>query len=213
MDWSRSDIVTAAFAADGPGAAFDSIRAQQLLFLIDREVPERIGGPFFDFRPHQYGPFDGAVYGVIGELTAAGAAHVNTAGSNPRHLLTKTGHRRGTKVLADFSDPVADYMKRASRWVRLTPYRRMLAAIYRQYPEMAVNSVVRHRGSERPARRENPFIRGMTRAFDITGTMHRPTNTAVGLESDREAIRDVWRAVGRDIEEAMIGFGESERLW
>ena len=213
MDWSRSDIVTAAFAAGGPGAVFDSIRAQKLLFLIDREVSDRIGGPFFDFRPYHYGPFDRAVYGVIGELVAAGTARIDTSGPYPHYLLTQTGYWRGAEVLADFSDPVADYMKRASRWVRLMPYRRMLTAIYRQYPDMAVNSVVRHLASERPARRETPFVRGMNRTFDITGTMCRSTDTAVGLESDGEAIRDVWRAVGSDIEEAMVGFGESERLW
>ncbi len=213
MDWSRSDIVTASFAAGGPGAAFDPIRAQNLLFLIDREVSDRIGGPFFDFRPYHYGPFDRAVYGVIGELVAAGTAHVDTSGSCSHYLLTTTGYRRGAEVLADFSDPVADYMKRASRWVRLMPYRRMLAAIRRQYPDMAVSSVIRRRVSKRSAPRENPFVRGMSRAFDVTGTMHRGTDTAVDRESDGEAIRDAWDAVGRALEDAMVGFGESERLW
>ena len=213
MGWDRSDTVTAAFAAGGPGAAYDPIRAQNLLFLVDREVSDRIGGPFFDFRPYHYGPFDRAVYAVIGELEAAGNARVDTSGPYPHYLLTTTGYRRGAAVLADFPDPVADYVERASRWVRLMPYRRMLAAIYRRYPEMAVNSVVRHLASERPARRENPFARGMARAFDITGTMYRSTDAEVGLESDGDAIRDVWRAVGDAIEEAMVGFGESTRLW
>ena len=33
---------------------------------------------------------------------------------------------------------------------------------------------------------------------------------SVGLASDGEAIRDVWRAVGDDLEEAMVRFGESD---
>ena len=213
MTRNRQDIVTAAFAAAGPGAAFDSIRAQKLLFLIDREVSDRIGGPFFDFRPYHYGPFDRAVHGVIGELVAAGTARVDTSGPYPHYFLTKSGYRRGAEVLAGFPDPVADYVERASRWVRLMPYRRMLAAIHRQYPEMAANIVVRDLTSEPPARRESPFVRGMSRAFDITGTMYRSPDTVIGLESDGEAIRDVWAAVGRDLEDAMVGFGESERLW
>ena len=127
MDWNRADIVTAGFAAGGPRAVFDLVRTQTLLFLVDRAVSERMGGPFFDFRPHHNGPFDRDVY----------------------------------RVLAGFPDPVADYVKRASRWVRLMPHRRRLAAIRRQYPEMAVNSVVRHLASERPARRPawNPTAR------------------------------------------------------
>ncbi len=150
---------------------------------------------------------------MIGRLVVVGDARVDSSGPYPRYLLTKAGYRRGIKVLASFPDPVADYLARASRWVRLMPYRQMLAAIYRKYPDMAVNSVVRHLGSERPSRRQNPFIRGMTRAFDITGTMHRSPDRAVGLESEAEAIGAAWRAVGRDLEDAMVGFGESERLW
>ena len=213
MKRNREDILAAAFAAAGPGAAFDPIRVQKLLFLIDREVSERIGGPFFHFRPYHYGPFDRTIYDVIGKLVATGDARVDFSGPYPRYLLSGAGYRRGTAVLASFPDPVADYVARASRWVRLMPYRQMLVAIYRQYPDMAVNSVVRHLASERPTRRQNPFIRGMTRAFDITGTMHRSPDRAVGLESEAEAIRDTWRAVGDHLEDAMVEFGATERLW
>ena len=213
MKRNREDIVAAAFAASGPGASFDPIRVQKLLFLIDREVAERIGGPFFHFRPYHYGPFDRTIYDVIGRLVVVGDARDDSSGSDPRYLLTKAGYRRGTEVRASFPDPVGDYVARASRWVRLIPYRQMLAAIYRQYPDMAVNSVVRHLGSERPTRWQSPFTRGMTRAFDITGTMHRSPDRAVGLESEAEAIGAAWRAVGDHLEDAMVECGASERLW
>lgn len=213
MKRNREDILAGAFAAAGPGAAFDPIRVQKLLFLIDREVSERIGGPFFHFQPYHYGPFDRTIYDVIGKLVATGNARIDSSGPYPRYLLTGAGYRRGTAVLASFPEEVADYFGRAARWVRLIPYRRMLAAIHRQYPDMAVNSVVRHLGSERRARRKNPFIRGMTRAFDITGTMHRSPDREVGLESESEAIGAAWRAVGDHLEDAMVEFGASERLW
>ncbi len=208
-----ASILAAAFAAAGAGAAFDPIRVQKLLFLIDREVSERIGGPFFHFRPYHYGPFDRTIYDVIGKLVAAGDARVESSGPYPRYLLSEAGYRRGTAVLTSLPDDVADYFERAARWVRLIPYRRMLAAIYRQYPDMAVNSVVRHLGLEHRPRRQNPFIRGMASAFDITGTMHRSPDRAVGLEPEAEAIGAAWRAVGEDLEDAMVEFGESERLW
>ncbi len=213
MKRNLEDIVAAAFAAAGPSAAFDPIRIQKLLFLIDREVSERIGGPFFRFRPYHYGPFDRTIYDVIGKLVAAGDARGESSGPYPRYLLSEAGHRRGTAVLASFPEAISDYFGRAARWVRLIPYRRMLAAIYQRYPDMAVNSVVRHLGLDRDTRRENPFIRGMTRAFDITGTMHRPPDRAVGLESEAEAIGAAWRAVGDHLEDAMVEFGASERLW
>ena len=75
------------------------------------------------------------------------------------------------------------------------PYRGMLAAIYRQYPDMAVNSVVRQLGvgaSPPASERVQP---GMACAFDLTGTMCRSPASALGLESDAEAITDMWRFV------------------
>ena len=213
MKRNREDILTAAFAAAGPGAAFDPIRVQKLLFLIDREGSDRIGGPFFHFRPYHYGPFDRTINDVIDKLVATGDASVDFSGPYPRYLLSGAGYRRGAAVLASFPNSVADYVARASRWVRLMPYRQMLAAIYRRYPDMAVNSVVRHLASECPTRRQNPFILGMTRTFDITGTMHRSPDRAVGLESEAEAIRDTWRTVGKHLEGAMVEFGATERIW
>ena len=89
----------------------------------------------------------------------------------------------------------------------------MLAAIHREYPEIMVNCVVRHKPSKRPTRRLHPFIRGMMQAFDVTGTMFRSPDSAVGLESPNKAFTKVWRRVGRGLEDATVRLGESERLW
>lgn len=213
MAWDRSDIVTASFAAGGPGAAFDPIRVQKLLFLVDREVSERVGGPYFDFRPYHYGPFDPAVYRVLDDLAAAGVLWTDSSGRYPRYLLTETGYRRGMAVLERLPDVVATYMGSAARWVRLTPYRLMLSAIYRRYPETAVNSVVGHLGPSRREETERPFVRGMARAFDFTGTSHRTQDPGSGPGSDADAIHDAWRAVGEELEDAMASFGDSEHLW
>ncbi len=213
MRHNREEIVAAAFAAAGPGVSFDPIRVQKLLFLIDRAVSDRIGGPFFHFQPYHYGPFDKAIYIVIVTLATAGDLKVDGSGAYPRYSLTSDGYRRGKASLASFPTPVADYFGRVARWIRMMPYRRILAAIYREYPEMAENSIVRHLGTTRPAPREHSFIRGMTRAFDLTGTLHRAPDAEVGLHADADALREDWRTVGDEIEEAMVQFGEAERIW
>ena len=213
MAWNRSDIVTASFAAGGPDAAFDPIRVQKLLFLVDREVSERIGGPYFHFRPYHYGPFDLFIYRVLDELTQTGDMRIDGSGRYPRYRLTDTGYRRGMAVLERLPDPVAKYMRDVAQWVRLTPYRRMLAAIYRRYPETAVNSVVGHLGQPRRREPPNAFVRGMARAFDFAGTSHRSADSERGPGSDAGAIHDAWRTVGEELEEAMTRFGDSEHLW
>ena len=141
MARNREDIVVVALAAAGPSAAFDPIRLQTLLFLIDQVVSERVGGPFFRFAPYHYGPFDQGIYDVIRAMVAAGDARVDASGPYPRHSLTQAGRRRGEAALASFPAPVASYFRRVARWMLLTPYRRMLAAIWREYPEMALNSI------------------------------------------------------------------------
>lgn len=118
MKRNRKDIVAAAFAGAGPGVAYDPIRVQKLLFLIDRVVAGRIGGPFFDFHPGPFGPFDGAVYDVISEMAAAGDAVIDESDRFPRYLLTEPGRAKGEAVLGSFDPPVADYFGRAARWVR-----------------------------------------------------------------------------------------------
>lgn len=213
MNRNRRDIVAAALAGGGSGASYDPIRVQKLLFLIERVVSDRIGGPFFDFQPGPYGPFDSAVYDVIGVMAAAGDALVDESDRYPRYLLTQPGRMKGEAVLGSFDPAVADYFERVARWVRLMPYLRMLAAIRQAYPEMAGNSGVRDRHEERAIRRWHPILRGMASAFDLSGTMLRSSDRRVGPVSDADAIRGIWRDVGESLEDAMVGFGESERLW
>lgn len=123
MTRNRDDIVAAAFAAAGPKLEFDPLRAQKLLFLIDQVVSGRIGGPFFNFRPYLYDPFDRVVYDAIQNLVAAAYAQTDTAGPYQRHVLTNIGYRHGVTVLGSLPNPVADYFGRTAMWVLLVPYR------------------------------------------------------------------------------------------
>lgn len=129
VTWVRSDIVLASFAAAGRETALDPIRAQKLLFLVDREVSERIGGPYFDFRPYHYGPFDADVYSALDNLATSEDLRIDGSGRHPCYQLTETGYRRGRTVLGGLPHPVSKYMRNAARWIRLTPYRRILSAI------------------------------------------------------------------------------------
>ena len=99
MERNRRDIVTAAFANAGPGAAYGPIRVQILLFLIDRAVADRIGGPFFDFQPGLYGPLDVAVYDELVGMAAAGDALIDETGRYPRYVLTGAGRAKGEAML------------------------------------------------------------------------------------------------------------------
>ncbi len=215
MTLDRHDIVAAAFASAGPGATFDPIQAQIVLFLVNDDLSKRIGRSFFAFRPYTYCPFDPAVDEAIQRLVDEGDARsAKSSAGYPLHSLTESGHRRGADALGSLPDSVADYFRRASTWVLLVPYRRVIEAVYREFPEMAVPAVKRRRrGGPRNARARNPFMEGMASAFDLFGMGDRPRQSADGFRADGDALRSDWEAVGADLENAMVQLGEDAGLW
>jgi hypothetical protein len=82
---TRQEFMLAVLAA-GNGEAHTPVQAQKLFFLLDRTVPAGIGGPWFNFQPHDYGPFDKAVYEDLRALAAKGLVAI-TSPQRPAHLL------------------------------------------------------------------------------------------------------------------------------
>ena len=193
----RSAIVLAALCAGGCAARFNSIQVQYLLFLIDQEIPGRVGGPHFDFQPAEGGPFDPAVHQVIEALAAAGRAATDSAGPYWTCIASETGYREGMDHLAEMPRAARQYVSRAARWVLSQPFWAMVSGIFRQYPEMAVNSQIPPSALRDPGwqRTMHPFLAGVVSLVGIfrgRGWRRSAHPDAVPLESD-------WRAVGDDI--------------
>ena len=135
-------IVLAALAP-ALGAAHTPVQVQKLLFLIDREIPEFVGGPIFDFQPYDYGPFDKAVYSVLETLERDGMVEVEEAPGLRwrKYRLTEWGQEAGLRVLGSMDSRASNYIKSISTFVRSLSFDKLLSAIYKEYPEMKVNSV------------------------------------------------------------------------
>ena len=142
MEYSRRRIIVAGMAAGGPGAAYDAVRLQKLFFLVDREIPRLIGGPHFNYKPYHLGPFDEAVYHEVHGLIESGDVSIATTYACPLSILTDAGATSGARILEQLPEGASQYMRKAAKWILTTAFRPMLAGIYRQYPDMAVNSVL-----------------------------------------------------------------------
>jgi hypothetical protein len=118
---------------------------QKLFFLIDRKVGQQVGGPFFDFRPYHYGPFDGAVYDCLGSLVREDCVAVNNTAGGRAYRLTPTGQRRGEALLKKLDPRIQDFVLRTCTFVRTTPFADLVSSIYKAYPEMRANSIFRER--------------------------------------------------------------------
>ena len=202
----RSEIVLASLAAGGSGAVFDPVQVQKLLFLIDREIPKLLRGPHFDFKPYLYGPFDKAVYEDLLQLAKRHEVRIDQRMKYRRYSLSRTGYSRGCNVLGIFPKSASSYMEDASTWVRSVTFMQLLSAIYRRYPDMAVNSIIPQQASRYPHASfffpMPSFLSGVARTFDFMGTF----NEYQSLDSDEfdaAVIARDWIAVGEDIEAAM----------
>lgn len=140
---TRQELIAAALAAAGENATFLPVHVQKLFFLIDREVPLRIGGPFFSFVPYDYGPFDSAVYDELDSMKFSGLVFVDTSGRYRRYSLTPAGFSQGVGSLKSLPTDIQVFFAEITSWVRRLNFQQLVAAIYNRYPDMKVNSIFR----------------------------------------------------------------------
>jgi len=137
----RQEIVLAALSTGG-GYAFRPVQVQKLFFLIDREIPDEVGGPHFHFKAYDYGPFDPEVYTELELLEIQGLAEIiGGAGTWRVYKLTGDGLEKGEALFAELSERARAYIREASDFVRQHSFSSLVKAIYKAYPEMRKNSV------------------------------------------------------------------------
>jgi len=143
MPLTRQELVLAALAAGGRYAVFSPAQVQKLFFLIDREAPHWVGGPHFDFKPYDYGPFDRAVYEMLAMLSNEGLVDIDQSGWYRTYSLSEPGFALGSGHLRQVEAPAAAYIQQAAAWVRSLDFKSLVSSIYAKYPEMKANSIFR----------------------------------------------------------------------
>jgi hypothetical protein len=138
---TRRDLILAAMAPGG-AAAYTPVQVQKLMFLIDRRIPNLVGGPHFHFRPYHYGPYDRDVYIELEGLGHAGLVHVGRDGGSFRTFaLTDLGQKEAARLLNDLEPKARGFVVRTSEFVRSLSFSDLVSAIYKEFPDMRTNSV------------------------------------------------------------------------
>jgi len=137
---TREEIILAALAP-AKGKALTPVQVQKLFFLIDKNIAKLVGGPHFDFKPYNYGPFDKAVYDELERQRAAGNVELVPERTWNDFRLTEEGQARGEAILPDLPAKARDYIERAVEFVMRLSFSQLVASIYKAYPDMRVNSV------------------------------------------------------------------------
>jgi hypothetical protein len=137
-DWP---LIALACAADG---VLTPLEMQKTLFLIKMEANSLIKDYlFYSFVPYNYGPFDSTIYRDIAYLEANGDL-VSERADNARwsyYTITKRGMQRAAIIAGPIDQSLIDYMMEVVDWVKSMAFPDLLRAIYKKYPEYAVNSV------------------------------------------------------------------------
>ncbi len=137
---NHDDVVLAAMAPCG-GYRYTPVQIQKLLFLIDRLIPQQVGGPHFKFEPYHYGPFDRAIYERLDTLSAQGLIAINHSSTPRTFALTPEGEAFGNQALNSLPEPTRDFIQRTSTFVQKQSFSSLVSAIYKAFPEMKENSV------------------------------------------------------------------------
>ncbi len=141
MEESREMILVA--MAPAHCSPFTPVQMQKLMFLIDEELEEGLGRKFFNFRPYNYGPFDGDIYSCLDALVDSGHVElVPVFGQQwSSFKTTEDGQAAGERELNKLDPWVQDAIKIYSDWVQSLSFTQLVSAIYKKYPAMRVNSV------------------------------------------------------------------------
>lgn len=131
----RKEIVLAALSPAGR-EMHAPVQVQKLFFLIDREISDLINGPYFNFRSYSYGPFDGAVYEEMKDLSDEDYIRIFKGGNWENYELTLKGQVLGEEIFRLLPHEAQDYIKKAMEFVRNQSFTQLVCAICKACPDM-----------------------------------------------------------------------------
>ena len=123
---------------------YTPVQIQKLFFILDREIPQQINGPMFQFKPYDYGPFDFEVYNSLDRLIERGLVfrQGDSTQKSRTYGLTHEGREAGTVTFdSSFDVEVKQYISKVAEFVSSVGFAQLVRAVYKQYPDMKVNSV------------------------------------------------------------------------
>src|SRR5262249_34570030 len=101
-----------------------------------------VGGPYFNFRPYHYGPFDSAVYVILDALRREGLLEIIGANTSSRAYALTGGGQKEAERLLNLQEPKArNFIVHSSEFVRSLNFSALVSAIYKAFPDMRANSV------------------------------------------------------------------------
>jgi hypothetical protein len=138
---TQKELLLACLAA-AQGGSYEPVQIQKLVFLFQEKAPSAFRKKPFKFVPYNYGPFDQSIYAELDQMSGEGLVRIYY-GAPRSYDLTDAGKKIAGESLIKLDARFQDYLIRLSKWVRSISFSALVGAIYKEFPEMKVNSVFR----------------------------------------------------------------------
>lgn len=142
-DWTLMVI------AAGKGRALQPVHLQKALFLSDRLLSnqQKAVDRFYRFDPYDYGPFCAAAYADADSLASEGLITVEQRPSTSyrEYSVTPEGAEKAELLRQSIPPEVSTYLDKLVGWVVSLSFNQLVSWIYKNFPDMIVNSVFNQR--------------------------------------------------------------------
>jgi DNA-binding PadR family transcriptional regulator len=122
---------------------YSPVQVQKLFFLIDRLLAPKLNQVFFNFQPYHYGPFDSTLYKELEDLFFNDFLKIYRTSYNGYRIysLTDKGIHKGNECLKELKKDIQSDIADLNNFVTSLSFTELLSVIYKEYPDMKVNSI------------------------------------------------------------------------
>lgn len=120
------------------------VQIQKSLFLLGAEMRREVGPDFYDFIPHNYGPFSREIYVDAKQLAERGLLTIEPRKTYSQYIITDGGRHRVRDIENEFSPRASAYLSQVVGWTRRQSFSALVRAIYAKYPDYRRNSVFQY---------------------------------------------------------------------
>ncbi len=140
-DW----LLLAIDAAKDDG--LDPIQLQKSLFLLGQKRGQQVGPGYYNFEPHNYGPFSKDIYVDVDDLVTKGLVSKTRQTGYAWSVLriTEVGQKRAAVLRGEAPESALSYLDKAVAWVKNTRFDELVRSIYKHFPEYRQNSIFANR--------------------------------------------------------------------
>ena len=130
---SKEELITGVLGLT-PDITFSPVQIQKLFFLLEK----KLNLTYFDFKPYHYGPYDKGLTATLDLLSQEGKIHIKNIDGIIHYQASSTN----TLNSSDFLDEQKrKFIKKMTAFIKNLSFKELCMSIYKEYPEMAENSI------------------------------------------------------------------------